>query len=294
VSRASLALPWAAALAVVLSSAGARAQEAGAAARAVCGDPRYADRGPLPGGTDAADFGAIPESCGGTDLAMRLRASALIASSKPDFFGDVIATSTLRLRYPIGRSTWTWLSVAADLLTFRYVVNGPVESQGFAVGPPTIALHRALGDWPLLAATAYARLLLPVDSARETGARTGFELGVTGRRVLGARARWGVQGGAALLAPVVFIGGATHAALQPVALVEGWFAPRPSVALTVGASAKAEVSPDPTFLTLAPRVAARFAFRHGLSFSMLFEAPAAGEDRTNVIAGFFLAWAAGD
>jgi hypothetical protein len=289
VRRAPGALALAAALAALLPRAG-RAEDA--ASRDVCADPRHsADGGPLPGGADAADYGAIPEACAGTDLGLRLRASALIASSKPDFFGDVIATSTLRLRHRIGQSSWTWLSLAADVLTFRYVVNGPVASQGFAVGPPTLGLHRALGDWPLFAATVYARALLPLDTARQTGVRTGFELGLTGRRLVGPRSRVGVQGGVAALAPIVLIGGATHASLQPVALAEGWFAPRPSVALTLGVTARAEVTPDPTFLTLAPRAAARFAFRHGLSFAMLFEVPAAGEDRTNVIAGFTLAWA---
>jgi hypothetical protein len=287
VRRASRALSFAAGFFAALDAGAARAEAP--PARDVCADGRRADGGPLPGGTDAADYGAIPESCAGTDLGMRLRASALVASSKPDFFGDVIATSTLRLRHPIGRSSSTWLSVAADLLTYRYVVNGPVASQGFAVGPPTLGLHRALGDWPLLAATMYSRALLPLDTARASGVRTGLELGVTGRRVLGARA--GVQGGAAALAPIVVTGGVTHVSFQPVALIEGWFAPRPSVALTAGASARGEVSPDPSFLTLAPRVAARFAFRHGLSFAMLFEVPAAGSDRTNVIGAFTLAWA---
>ncbi|HVU50739.1 MAG TPA: hypothetical protein VHL80_08630 [Polyangia bacterium] len=287
-------------LAAVLGAGRARAQAGGlgsgesqaSVARMVCADPRQAAGGPLAGGADAADFGAIPEACAGTDLGVRLRGSALIASGKPDFFGDVIATSTLRLRHTIGRSSWTWLSLAVDLLTFRYVVNGPVASTGFAFGPPTIGLHRALGDWPLAAATAYARALLPLDTARVDGVRTGFELGLTGRRVLGARGRWGVQGGLAMLAPLDAVGGQTHAALQPVALAEGWFSYSARFALSAGAMARAEVSPDPTFLTLAPRVAARFTGRHGLSFSMLVEAPLAGEDRTDVIVGFFLAWAA--
>jgi hypothetical protein len=277
---------------LVLTAAGggvARAEEP----RPVCADPRQADGGPLAGGTDAADFGAIPEACVGDELGMRLRGSALVASSKPDFYGAVVATSTLRLRHRIGRSSWTWLSLAADLLTFRYVVNGPVASEPFSFGPPTVALHRALGDWPLTAATAYARVMLPLDTARVGGVRTGFELGVTGRRVLGARGRWGLQGGLAVLAPIDIVGGQTHAALQPVGLAEGWFASSPRWALSAGASARAEISPDPTFLTLVPRVAARYAGRGGLSFAVLLEAPVAGEDRTNVIVGFFLAWAAG-
>jgi hypothetical protein len=300
--RPARALALAAGLAAALGGAAARAEgpgvqaepaeQGGMARREVCASGRRPDGGPLPGGTDAADYGAIPEACAGTDLALRLRGSALVASAKPDFFGAVVATSTLRLRYLIGRSSWTWFSLAVDFLTYRYVVNGPVASDSFAFGPPTLGLHRALGDWPLTAATAYARVLLPLDTARDTGVRTGFELGVTGRRLVAASGRWGVQGGLALLAPLVFIGGQTHATLEPVALAEGWLATGPRFALSAGATVRGEISPDPTFLTLAPRVAARWALPHGLLLAVLVEAPSAGTDRTDVIAGFTLGWAA--
>src|SRR5207237_1050397 len=43
-----------------------------------CSAPRDAAGGPLPGGTDGADYGAIPDACGATDLGLRLRASALV------------------------------------------------------------------------------------------------------------------------------------------------------------------------------------------------------------------------
>jgi hypothetical protein len=271
------------AVAVVLSAGVARAD--------VCSAPREAAGGPLPGGTDAADFGAIPEACAGTDLALRLRGSLLVASDKPDFFGAVVATSTLRLRHRIGHAGATWLSLAADLLTYRYVVNGPVSSQGFAFGPPTLGLHRALGAWTSTAATAYARVLLPLDTARASGVRAGFELGLTGRHLVGASGRAGVQGGVAMLAPLVFVAGQTHTSLEPAALGEGWFAPGPRLALSAGVAARAEISPDPTFLTLAPRVAARLALRRGLLLAMLAEGPIVGADRTDAIVAFTLAWA---
>jgi hypothetical protein len=293
--RRSREIALAATVAAVLGAGGARAEGQGAEGqREVCAGGRRPDGGPLPGGTDAADYGAIPEACAGTDVALRLRGSALVASANPDFFGAVVGTSTLRLRHRIGRSSWTWLSLAADLLTYRYVVNGPVASDGFAFGPPTLGLHHALGDWPLTAATAYARVLLPLDTARVTGVRTGLELGATGRRLLAESGRWGVQGGVAMLAPLDVVGGQTHATLEPVALAEGWLATGPRFALSAGATVRAEIWPDPTFLTLAPRVAARWALRHGLLLAVLVETPAAGRDRTDVIAGFTLAWAASD
>jgi hypothetical protein len=254
----------------------------------VCADPRRVDGGPLPGGTDAADYGAIPEACAGTDLGLRLRGSALVASANPDFFGAVVATSTLRLRQRIGRSSSTWLSLAADLLTYRYVVKGPISSQGVGFGPPTLGLHRALGAWRTTAATIYARTLLPLDTARANSVRAGVELGLTGRRLLGGSGRAGVQGGAALLAPLVAVAGQTHTSFQPTALAEGWFTPRPRFAVSVGATVRAELSPDPTFLTLAPRVAARFALPHGLLFALLAEVPVVGQDRTDAIVALTL------
>jgi hypothetical protein len=265
------------------------------AARAeICTEAARAQGGPLAGGTDAADFGAIPEACSGTDLGLRLRGTALVASANPDFFGAVVATSTLRLRQRLTRSSRIWLTLAADLLTYRYVVNGPVASQGFGFGPPTVGLHRALGEWPRTATAVYGRALLPLDTARSSGVRTGLELGLTGRRQLGTTGRAGVQGGVAMIAPFVVVAGQTHTVFEPVALLEAWFAPRPRLGLSAGLSVRAEVSPDPTFLTLAARVAARLALRHGLAAAMLLEVPVTGEDRTDLISAFYLGWAASE
>jgi hypothetical protein len=298
-SRSPRARAMGAAFACLLGAAGARAraEEGGAIASSpagldVCADPRRPDGGPLPGGTDAADFGAIPEACPGTDVALRLRGSALVASANPDFFGAVVGTSTLRLRQRFGRASSTWLSLAADLVTYRYVVNGATASQEFSFGPPTLGLHRAIGGWRLTAATVYARGLVPLDTARQSGVRTGLEVGATGRRLVAARG--GVQGGVALVSPLVVVGGQTHATFEPVALVEGWFAPAWGLAVYAGASARAQASPDPAFLTLAPRVAARLAMRRGLQAALLVEVPVVGQDRTDVIAAFTLGWAPAD
>ncbi|HSZ81966.1 MAG TPA: hypothetical protein VLA14_06790 [Polyangia bacterium] len=258
----------------------------------VCADAHGAVGGPLAGGTDSADFGAIPEACAATDVSLRLRGTLLVASSMPDYFGEVVAASTLRLRQPLGHSRSTWISLAADLLTYRYTQNAVEAAQGLSLGPLTFGVHRALGDWTRTAATAYVRALLPPDTARQSGQRTGLELGVTGRRLLGGRGRFGVQGGAAMTAPVVIVAGQTHSALQPVALAEAWFAPRPDVALSAGLESRAEIWHDPTFLTLAPRLAARLALRRGLSAALLVEVPVVGEDRTDLVAAFFLGWAA--
>lgn len=281
------------ALAVSLASGRARAEDQAPAPVAVCADPRRVDLGPLPGGTDVADWGAIPESCSGTDVALRLRGSALVASGGPDYFGDVVATSTLRLRHRLGRSSSTWLSLAADLLTYRYVVNGAVQSQGFGLGPVTLGLHRSVLAWPRSAATVYGRALLPLDTARQSGVRTGVEAGVTGRHLLGARGLAGVQGGVAALVPIDVVGGQEHPAFKTSALAEVWYTATPRFAMFAGAELRAELSPDPTFLTLAPRVVGRWALRHGLNLAALFEVPAVGSDRTDIVVAFTAGWAAG-
>jgi hypothetical protein len=264
----------------------------GGARAAVCGDPRASDGGPLAAGTGAADFGAIPEACPGTDLGLRLRATALVASTMPDYYGAIAATSTLRLRHRLGPSSRTWLSLAADVSTYRYVANAVAVSDGFSFGPPTLGLHRALGGGDVTAATVYARVLLPLDTAMQSGVRVGFELGATGRRVLGQTGRTGVQGGVALLSPVFIVGGQTHAALQPVGLAELWYATSPKFAMFAGLEGRTEATPDPTFLTLAPRVAFRRALPRGLALGGLVQVPVVGQDRTDLVVGVYLVWAA--
>jgi hypothetical protein len=276
---------------VVVLAFGALVVRSGVARAAVCGAPTDANGGPLPGGTDAADFGAIPETCPGTELTLRLRTTVLVASSMPDYYGALALGSTVRLRQRLGGPTGrTWLTVAADALTYRYVVNAVVRSHDVSFGPPTLGLHRTLAEGERTAVSVYGRMLLPLDTARSSGVRLGFELGATARRLLGPRARGGIQGGVALLGPLDVVAGQTHAALQPAGLVEGWFAPQPRFAVFAGAEARAEITPDPAFLTLAPRVAARVSLRHTLSLAALVETPLVGTDRTDVIAAVTLGW----
>jgi hypothetical protein len=259
------------------------------AARAAC-DVSAAALGPLPAGGDAADYGAIPEACAGSDAIVRLRGTGLVASEMPDYYGAITASTTLRMRLRVGRTGRTWLSFAADVFTFRYVVNAVLVSDAFSVGPPTLGVHRSLADGDRFAATIYARGLLPLDSAR-AGVRMGLELGTALRRSLGGAGRWGLEGGVALLNPVVVVGGQTHASLEPVALLQGWFAAQPGVALFAGLSTRAELAPDPTFLFLAPRAGVRLLSRRGLTFAFLAELPTAGADRTDGIIAISLGWA---
>ncbi len=179
--------------------------------------------GPLAGGIGPADFGAVPEACGATDAALRLRVALLVASTRPDYYGSVIGTTTLRGRYQLGaRST---LSVAADVLDYRYVNNGGLASKGVSAGPATVAFHQMFVLGAATATSLYARVLLPLDTARENGVATGLELG--GAIRTGAGSRVVIDGGLALAAPADIVAGQTHLRLQPSALGGGVGAPRP-------------------------------------------------------------------
>jgi hypothetical protein len=259
-----------------------------AAARAApCPESWAASLGPLPAGVGPADFGAVPEACPGSELTLRLRGTLLVASAAPDFFGSVAAGAMLRARHPLARRAW--ISFALDAVTFRYVANAVVTSSGLAVGPPTIGIYRALGDRPELAVALYGRVLLPFDTARQSGVETGLEAGLAARFT--PRARVGLDGGLAVAAPVDVVGGQVHPFLRPAALVEGWWAPRPCLGLFAGAEGRFQAAPDPSFTSIAPRAAARFALRHGLSLALLVEVPVAGSDRTDLVAGLYASWA---
>jgi hypothetical protein len=255
-----------------------------------CPGPIEAAAGPLAGGTatyQPADFGAIPEACPGTDLLLRLRGELVDASGAPDFFGRVIATGTGRGRRRLNARSW--ISVVVDLLTYRYVNDAGLASNTFSFGPATLGYHLVLAARPRGVVAAYARALIPIDTARQAGSiATGGEVGATARARI--RRRWLVDGGLSLAVPVDVAGGQTHGQFQPAVLAEAWFAPKETFALFAGVSARFEAAPDASFIMLAPRVGLRAALRHGLSFAFLAEAPVAGIDRTNVIASLFLGW----
>jgi len=110
-----------------------------AVARAgACPESSTASAGPLPAGTGPADFGAIPEACPASELTLRLRGTLLVASAMPDFFGAIDAGAMLRARHAVGARTW--VSLALDAVTYRYVANAVVTSSGFAIGPPTLGV----------------------------------------------------------------------------------------------------------------------------------------------------------
>jgi hypothetical protein len=239
--------------------------------------------GPLMGGNGPADFGAVPEACGATDGALRLRTSVLVASTMPDFYGSVLGAATLRGRYQLGaRST---LSLAADAFNYRYVNNGGLSSQGASAGPATVAFHQTFFIGAATASSLYARVLLPLDTARESGIATGLELGGSFRMPAGSRVVF--DGGVSLAAPLDVTGGQAHLRLEPGALAEAWLRLRPWVALSGGASLRVGASPELDLITAAPRLGARFAVRHRLWAAALLEFPVVGRDRTDLIAGLF-------
>jgi len=247
-------------------------------------DPRGA--GPLPAGGGPADFGQVPEACPGLDVLGRLRGALLVASGYPDYYGNVTAAATVRVRFLLAPRTW--MSVGLDVVTFRYVANASLRSHGFDLGPPTVGLYHGVGRGGAGALALYARLLLPVETARENGVALGGELGVAVWRPL--QARLAVQGGVALPLPVYVIDGQAHAALRPSALAEAVWRARGNVALSLGVSAAAQAAPDAALTSIAARAGLRLTMARGFLGALVVEAPFAGDDRTNVITSLFVGW----
>lgn len=272
------------AIAVVVFLFGARL----ARANDVC--PKVDDKvasGPLMGGTGPADFGSVPEVCGATDGVLRLRGALLIASTMPDYYGSIFAGATVRGRYQL--TDRTTLSLAADAFDYRYVNNGGLGSHGVSAGPGTIGVHQAFVIGPETAISAHALLLVPLDTARQTGVETGLELG--GGLRMRAGARWVLDGGLALAAPLDLVGGQAHLRLEPVALAEAWLRLRPTAALCGGVNIRVNAAPTFELATLVPRLGARVMVRRRWWTALLAELPVAGADRTDLIVGIYAGFA---
>lgn len=240
--------------------------------------------GPLMGGTGPADFGAVPEVCGATDGVLRLRGAAAIAPTMPDYYGSLFAGATLRGRYHLGERTT--LSVAADVFDYRYLNNGGLASHGASAGPGTIGVQQDFVVGAETAISTYARVLVPLDTAWQSGVETGLELG--GGLRMRAGARWALDGGLALTAPLDIVGGQAHLRLEPVALAEAWLRLRPSAALCAGVNVRVNAAPNFELGTLVPRLGARVIVRRRWWTALLLELPVAGADRTDLIAGFYV------
>jgi hypothetical protein len=277
----------AALLGCVLSCAAgaARAELAGLA----CPGRFEAAAGPLAGGTQAeqpADFGAVPDACPGSDLSLRLRGELFDGSAAPDFEGRIVASGTVHARR---RINWrSGISIAVDLITYRYVNDAGLAANQAAFGPATVGYHLVLTSGARATVAAYGRALLPIDTARQNGVETGFELGASGRGRLSRR--WLVDGGLSVAAPLVVIAGQAHGQLQPAALAEAWLAPKPQFALFAGGSLRMRVAPTSSLVSVIPRAGMRAALAHGLWMAFLAEVPVAGDDRTNAIASLFVGW----
>jgi hypothetical protein len=257
-----------------------------ARAETICPPGGEGAAGPLAGGKPAyfpADFGAIPEACPVRDLTLRLRGGLIFAPGMPDYFGSIAADAMLRARHPVG--AWGWLSLALDVVDFRYINNGGLASTGFAFGPATLGFYRTVYATPSGTAAAYGRALLPIDTARQNGVETGLELGGTVRARLGPRVV--ADGGLALTAPLDVVGGQLHGRLEPVLLAEAWLALGPALSAGAGAAAKLEVAPSASFITAVPRLSARWALPRRFWLALLLELPVVGTDRTDFVGSLF-------
>src|SRR6185312_15878010 len=148
-------------------AAGAARAEMGGVA---CPGRFEAASGPLAGGTEAeqpADFGAVPDACPGSDLSLRLRGELFDGSAAPDFEGRIIGSATVRARRRINARSG--ISIALDLITYRYVNDAGLAAGQASFGPATVGYHLVLASGARSTIAAYLRALLPLDTARQRG-----------------------------------------------------------------------------------------------------------------------------
>jgi len=238
--------------------------------------------GPLIAGPGGTDFGQVAEACPGNDLFLRLRAEVLVDSD--DFYGAITAGATLRARWQF-RPLWT-LSAAFDPATLRYPINAVIKSTGVGVGPATVGVQRSFFLLERTAVAAYARLLLPWDSARHNSARFGGEVG-------GSAQYWlcpcgGLRAGISLPATLTVIGGGGHTIFAPSALLAGVYSPRPWVAFSAGAVGRVQAAPNPALQAVAARAEARLENRCGWHVALAGDVPVAGDDRTDATISIFV------
>jgi hypothetical protein len=158
-------------------------------------------------------------------------------------------------------------------------------SKGPSAGPATVTFQETFRLGAATATALYARLLLPLDTARQNSLATGFEIGGAIRRVAGSRVI--IDGGVALAAPVDIAGGRTHVRLQPVALAEAWLRLGSWAAVAGGVDAQVAAAPELDLIAVVPRLAARFRVRRRWWTAILLEFPVAGSDRTDLIGGLY-------
>jgi hypothetical protein len=286
IARAGAGWGQTAALAVLIVAA---ARPAAAADPSACLPPTEAAATPLAGGTttfNPADFGNVPEVCPAGEATLRLRGELVDASGAPDFFGRIEGSATVHARRPVTPRTWLGLSI--DLLRYQYVNNAGLAATTPSFGPATVGFHWTALARGRAALAVHARVLLPIDTARQSGVETGAELGAAARAALPRR--FALDGGLTLAAPVDFVAGQAHGALRANVLAEAWWARSARLAFFAGLGATLEAAPEPALKLLVPRAGLRGGLRHHLWLAALAEAPVAGTDRTNVMASAFLGW----
>ena len=205
----------------------------------------------------------------------------------PDYYGSFIGADTLRGRATSSGERST-LSFAADVVHLplrqqrRPRLAGRVGRAGDGRVSPDSSRSGAA-----TATSLYARVLLPLDTARQSGVATGLELGGSLPDAAGAAGRHRRRAGAGRA-------GRHRRRARPTAAssrsrsAEAWLRLRPWVALCGrGARAPRPSRPNATLSRLCPALAARFAAAAAGLGGRLSSSRWPGRDRTDLMAGLF-------
>ena len=249
----------------------------------VCPGRFEAAAGPLAGGTQAeqpADFGAVPEACPASDLSLRLRGELARSQRRARLRRATSSpAATARVRRRLNATELDLDGRRPHHLSLRQQRRPGRDRTVVRAGDGRVSP----GRWrhrPRAPSRRTPALCCRSTPPARADSRPGSSSAPAGAR--GSSRRWLVDGGAL---PGRAAG--RHRAarrsgqLEPAALAEVWFAPRPAFALFAGGSLRLEVAPafdagraSSPGSGCAPRCA------HGLWLAFLAEAPVAGTERT--------------
>ena len=264
-ARALVSVVMAAALASVVVPSDARATACTPGARR--GVPVRVTRGP-------ADLGMLPEGCGATELVLSVRGTLALALD--DFYGSIDGAFGVRGRVALRRRLW--LSFSLPALEARFAANATVEAASFDLGAGSVGAHLGIDFGERLRIAPYFRLLVPTETAYQTGTRLGYELGAVA--VVRAARRLEVVAGALAASSFVVLDDRQESVVSLGLVGDVVWHPLRWLSLAAGGAVRTVPADDDALDAIEARAEARLRLGRW-SVALGGEIPLAGRDRTN-------------
>jgi len=256
-------------------------------AQALCEPDARDPSAPLRIGFGPAGFGALPEACPATDVALQGDAAILVATD--DFYGSIAAGAALRARYAFGDRVW--VSAWAPGPSYFYVANATVDASSVDVGASALGVHVSLPFFRGARLAPYARTLLPTETIYQHAVRYGFDQGFT----LALRALDHLEILSGMSFPLLLTNGSgtTHASFGPLVRAEASYTPFRYLQANAGFSLRFRGGDDAGFESFEPLLGVRVFPIAPLRLELAVRLPLGGHDRTDVGAVFNAGWTFG-